>query len=559
MNISAIFHRPLFGYCTVLTDHKVEIKLQTGLDINEVFIVFGDPYLWQKEKNNHSWQHQEVAMNLLGQTSVHKYWEIILHIPTQRLKYYFRLKSSTQSICFGDRGIFDDSIYGHWNGFFLPFIRNQEALNPPLWTSQIVWYQIFFDRFNDGDPSNNRKDGYSWNDEASFNGYFGGDGQGILDQLEHLKEIGYTGIYLTPIFHAKSNHKYDTIDYYTVDPDFGDLNLLKELIHKAHQLDMKVMLDGVFNHSGTDFFAFRDVLLNGKDSKYYDWFHIEQLHPPLYQTFATTKSMPKLNTDHPQVQQYFLEVMKYWIEDVHIDAWRIDVANEIAHSFYRKMYHEIKQDYPDFYLVAEIWHDPLNWLNLEFDAAMNYQLGFLIKDLINTRNITTFIDHFYTYQFKYPTLTRQTTFTMLDSHDTHRLRYLMDNHLGKTLLALAFLSLQQGGICQLYGTEYALLGEKSEFDRALYPIHPSQQQLDFKDQVQKLLSIRHDHISIITHGTVSFQSKNNLFYYQIDEKLQLIVNLTTDSILLDMDEMDLFTQQTTKNRFLDPYQFVIIK
>ena len=561
MNLSALFHRCMFNYCTVLTGNQVEIKFQTGTDITEVTLVHGDPYLWQREQRGYAWSHQEAVMTLLGETRFHKYWQLTISVPTQRLKYYFRLSDGQSSICFGDRGVFSDTTYNHWDGFFMPFVRDTEALNPPKWVSETTWYQIFFDRFSDGDPSNNRADGYHWNEPASLYGYFGGDGQGIINHLKQLRETGYTGIYLTPIFTALSNHKYDTIDYYQIDPDFGTLELFKDLVQKAHDLGMKVMMDGVFNHSGIYFFAFQDALKHGQASAYYDWFHINSLEPLDYLTFASTKGMPKLNTDHPEVQDYFIEIMHYWIEEAKIDAWRIDVANEVAHQFYKRSYQSIKEKYPDFYLVAEIWHDPINWLDQEFDAAMNYQLGFLIKDLINSHDIQQFIDQFYMYQFKYPTRVRQATFTMLDSHDTHRLRYLLGGSQEKTLLALALLALQQGGICQLYGTEYALLGEPSEYDRALYPQNPSEEQEHFRKQVQQLLTIRQDHIHLITHGSVRIQAKESLVYFTISDdqqSLTLIANLSSQPQSFKSTEKDLFTKAHLEQPVLDPYQFYII-
>ncbi len=559
MNISAIFHRRLFGFCTILDNHHVEIKFQTGIDVEAVSLVHGDPYLWQPVDDTYVWKHQEEKMTLIGTTCHHKFWEIVIACPTQRLKYYFRLKNNDESICFGDHGVFDDSPYHHWNGFFLPFIRQQEALKPPAWVSKITWYQIFFDRFSDGDRSNNRADGYSWQDPARLLGYFGGDGQGILNHLEQIKELGFTGLYLTPIFLAKSNHKYDTIDYYQIDPDFGDLDLFKKLVEKAHQLGLKVMLDGVFNHTGTDFFAFRDVMLQGRDSKYYHWYHFQQLDPPIYQTFASTKQMPKLNTDHPEVQDYFLEVMKYWIRETKIDAWRIDVANEIANRFYQRMYSEIKEEFPDCYLLAEIWHDPIDWLDHRFDAAMNYQLGHIIKDLINSGDIQNFMDQFYRYQYRYPNLIRQSTFTLLDSHDTQRIRYMLGDDLDKTLLAFALLSLQQGGICLLYGSEYALLGESSEHDRALYPQQANELQRQFSDKLKQLLAIRSDNIDLINNGRVTISTKNNLLYYTIDESLSLVVNLGDESILYQDFDQDLFTNREAYNQFIDPYRFIIVK
>ena len=160
----------------------------------------------------------------------------------------------------------------------------------------------------------------------------------MINHLDHLTELGINGIYFTPIFKAKSNHKYDTIDYMEIDPQFGDKETFKKLVQECHERGIKVMLDAVFNHSGYYFEPFQDLLKNGESSRYKDWFHVRS-YPitteplPTYDTFAFEASMPKLNTENPEVKEYLLEVGKYWVKEFDIDGWRLDVANEIDHQF----------------------------------------------------------------------------------------------------------------------------------------------------------------------------------------------------------------------------------
>lgn len=171
----------------------------------------------------------------------------------------------------------------------------------------------------------------------------------MIDHLEHLTELGVNGIYFTPIFQAFSNHKYDTEDYMEIDKQFGDKELFKTLVKEAHARGIKVMLDAVFNHIGDTSAQWQDVLKNQEKSKFADWFHVnswpatytptddfENAENATYDTFAFTPHMPKLNTANPEVEAYLLKVADYWISEFDIDAWRLDVADEVDHTFWKK-------------------------------------------------------------------------------------------------------------------------------------------------------------------------------------------------------------------------------
>src|SRR5699024_5658775 len=201
---------------------------------------------------------------------------------------------------------------------------------------------------------------------------------GIIKHLDYLVDLGINGIYFTPIFKAHSNHKYDTIDYMEIDPQFGDKSTFKELVKACHEKGIRIMLDAVFNHSGYYFSQFQDVLEKGENSKYKNWFHIKdfpiQTDPvPNFDSFAFTSHMPKLNTEHPDVKQYLLDVATYWIKEFDIDGWRLDVANEVDHQFWREFRTAVKSVKQDVYILGEIWHDSMPWLQGDqFDAVMNY-------------------------------------------------------------------------------------------------------------------------------------------------------------------------------------------
>src|SRR5574344_792067 len=203
-----------------------------------------------------------------------------------------------------------------------------------------IFYEIFIDRFAIG---NREKDtsyiNMRWDELPKSKSFAGGDLQGIIDNLDYLKSIGINGIYLTPIFKSISNHKYDIEDYYKIDEQFGDEETLLKLVKVAHDKGIKIILDAVFNHISEKSPLFQDVLKNGKNSKYYHWFIFKNNE---YECFSVCKYMPKLNTDNIEVQNYLINVGKYYIEKFDIDGWRLDVSDEVSHTFWKRFRNELK-------------------------------------------------------------------------------------------------------------------------------------------------------------------------------------------------------------------------
>ena len=211
-----------------------------------------------------------------------------------------------------------------------------------------------------------------------------------------------------------------------IDPQFGTKETFKALVEECHKHGIKVMLDAVFNHSGYFFEKFQDVLENGEKSAYKEWFHIHEFpiitEPlPNYDTFAFTPYMPKLNTAHPDVKEYLLEVGRYWVREFNIDGWRLDVANEVDHNFWREFRTEIKTLNPEVYILGEIWHDALPWLQGDqFDAVMSYPvtnalLSYFANDSIKA---SEFMKQITESLHSYSMNVNEAAFHLLDSHDT---------------------------------------------------------------------------------------------------------------------------------------------
>ncbi len=253
----------------------------------------------------------------------------------------------------------------------------------PEWVFDAVFYQIFPDRFANGDPGNDPPNVQPWGTPPTNWGFQGGDLQGVLMRMDYLQDLGINAIYLNPVFHSSSNHRYNTSDYYHIDPKLGTDDDFRTLLDEAHRRGVRIVLDGVFNHCGRGFFAFNDVVENEAHSPYADWFHIKRF--PLnaygpgdaenYVAWWKFKSLPKFNTDNPQVRRYLIDVARYWV-DQGIDGWRLDVPNEIDDDgFWADFRSAVKSANPDAYLVGEIWDGDPRWVGPgHFDGLLNYPM-----------------------------------------------------------------------------------------------------------------------------------------------------------------------------------------
>lgn len=335
----AIYHRPGNSFAYAYDDQTLHIRIRTKKgDVQKASLLYGDPYDWTKD----GWQTSLAPMQLSGTDEWFDYYFIDIKPPHRRLRYGFILESNNETVCYTEKGFYQDPPLDDTAYYFcFPFLNAIDVFRAPSWVKDTVWYQIFPERFANGDTSIDPDGALPWgSEEPKPNNFFGGDFQGVIDHIDYLVKLGITGIYFTPIFKAKSNHKYDTINYLEIDPQFGDKETFKKLVKVCHENGIKVMLDAVFNHSGFYFEPFQDVLANEENSRYKDWFYLHQFpiqtEPrPNYDTFAFEKTMPKLNTEHPEVREYLLKVARYWIEEFDIDGWRLDVANEVDHSFWR--------------------------------------------------------------------------------------------------------------------------------------------------------------------------------------------------------------------------------
>lgn len=542
----AIYHRAGNNFAYAYDETTLHIRLRTKKgDVDSVTLIHGDPYDWTKD----GWQTSRSLMTLSGTDEYFDYYFIAIQPPFRRLRYGFELKGGDETLVFTEKGFYNEAPFDDTAYYFcFPFLNGIDVFRAPSWVKDTVWYQIFPERFANGDPSNDPEGSLPWaSEEPKFNNFFGGDFQGVIDHIDHLVKLGVTGIYFTPIFKAKSNHKYDTIDYLEIDPQFGDKETFKQLVKVCHENGIKVMLDAVFNHSGYYFEPFQDVLSNQEKSSYKNWFHLRefpiQTEPrPNYDTFAFEKSMPKLNTENPEVREYLLKVARYWVEEFDIDGWRLDVANEVDHSFWREFRTAVKSVKPDAYILGEIWHDSMNWLQGDqFDAVMNYPftnaaLDFVAKETIDAK---VFAEKMTAVLHMYPENVNESAFNLLGSHDTKRVLTFCDENKDKMKLLFLLMLTFKGTPCIYYGDEIGMTGGNDPGCRKCMEWDESKQDLELFNHIQALLSLRQNHKILANDGEIKFiyADEQTLVYERSteEESVWILLNASEHSAELSIE------------------------
>ena len=578
MELTAIYHRQESEYAYLYKEGQVHIRIRTKKeDIEKILLHYGDPFIFLEDSYEDAKEMVKVTSDALFD-----YWQVAVSVDFGRLQYLFELKDKEgQSVLYGDKGFTDNSpenLHHEGNGFKLPYIHEIDGCQVPEWVSKTVWYQIFPERFANGNADLSPEGALAWDAAISPKptDFFGGDLQGIIEHLDYLQDLGITGLYLCPIFESPSNHKYNTTDYFEIDRHFGDKETFRKLVEQAHLRGMKVMLDAVFNHMGDQSAQWQDVLKHGEKSEYKDWFHIQEfpvtndklMNPKElpYHTFASASYMPKLNTANPEVKDYLLRVAIYWVEHFDIDAWRLDVANEVDHQFWRDFRKSVLAKKPDLYILGEVWHTSQPWLNGdEFHAVMNYPLSDSIKDYFLSRSKKTsqFIAEINCQSMYYKQQISEVMFNLLDSHDTERILTTAQGDIQLVKSALAFLFLQRGTPCIYYGTELELGGGMDPDCRRVMPwdrVSGDNVMLNF---MKNLIQLRKETADIIQYGKFTLEEIKPdvlaLEWQHDHQAIRAVFNQSNENYLLDRDSADLVSQCQTDDQqvLILPKGFVV--
>ncbi len=372
------------------------------------------------------------------------------------------------------------------------------TMKPPDWVADAVFYQIFPDRFNRAGETDHPRPSNQfepWEDPPTVRGFKGGDLAGVVEKLDYLADLGVGAIYLNPVFASSANHRYHTSDYFRVDPLLGGDAALKRLLGEAHARGMKVILDGVFNHTGRGFFAFQHLLENGSASPYRDWYYTGGFplrayeESPNYEAWWGNPELPKLRVETPEVRDYLLTVAEHWIS-FGADGWRLDVPQEIADiDFWMEFRERVKNTNPEAYLVGEIWHEAADWVvpHGPFDALMNYPLaravlGFaggeeLDGELASRSGLgsidpldgAAWLERLTTLFAHYPEEVNIAQLGLVSSHDTPRLFSMLREDARRVALALELVIFLPGVPTIYYGDEVALPGAHDPDNRRAFP------------------------------------------------------------------------------------------
>lgn len=455
--------------------------------------IFDKVVIYYKNVYDHSMKIKKKAMDIILTDDVFALYETFIQVKERHFKYYFELHLGNEVFYYTADGLVLKAIPSNY--FYYSMINQNDILVLPKWAEGKIIYQILVDRFFDGNPLNNPPHVKDISKLPDQNTYYGGDFEGIIEKLPYIASLGTKIIYLSPVFKSPTYHKYDIYDYETIEEIYGGEKQLKNLIDKAHQMKMKVILDAVFNHASIKHPFFQDVIEKGEKSIYHNWFWIESFPVNLekcnYDTFASlVPSMPKWNTTNPEVIDYLVKISEKWVKKLSIDGWRLDVADEVATVFWQAFRSAMKAINPDIIIIGEVWNNATKWMQGDqMDTITNYKYRYwLINFLTTSLDSDTFWNKLNANKMLYKTPMHNYLVNLIGSHDTIRsLTYLKDKKIH--FLALALMLTMDGMPLIYYGDEIGMEGDVDPDNRRAFQWNKiNQEELKFIQTIGMLRS-----------------------------------------------------------------------
>lgn len=489
------------AFCNPRADGRVQFRLHTEPGFGEGVLVYNDGTV------------QAEPLQLVAQDGRFLYWEVTIRPQQAQVRYSFALKREDgRALYIGRAGV--------TNAIESPFVLDLAQaglLETPEWVRGAIIYQIFPERFANGDAGNDPAGTAPWANEPEGFTFQGGDLPGITAKLDYLQELGVQVLYLNPINTSPSTHKYNASDFLHVDPAFGGDEALRELVAAAHERQMRIILDASFNHCDPTFFAFRDLMEHGPESRYREWFTVhdypvriryrpgqfhnhpyfrperimphlervaaqtglalEEVHdegPPIeptYEAWFNVLTMPQLNQRNPETRAYFLNVAAYWLREFDIDGWRMDVVQHVVSDFWPEFRRVCKSVKPDCYLLAEVWGNTSLWLQDGFDATMNYTFTSLCIDYFARTELSTkaFVDGLTRMTMMYAPQVTAVNQNLLSSHDVPRFLHEAGERRERLALATLLQLTMPGAPGIYYGDEIGMSGGRDPDCRRTFP------------------------------------------------------------------------------------------
>jgi len=498
-------------------------------------------------------------------SEIYDYWHATIPGGREKKTYRFKISDGTVSGWYSSTGKMEEPLYDR-DFIIIP------GFTTPSWIKNGVIYQIFPDRFFDGDPGNNVKKGEyiymgtevytheNWchlpDNPTKCADFFGGDLPGIKEKIPYLKDLGITVIYLNPIFLSPSNHKYDTQDYREVDPHFGGNKALKELVEALHNNGIKIILDGVFNHTGSKHCWFdKDGVYDTKgayesmESPWYDYYTFREW-PHNYFCWWGFETLPKLDYRSPGLRNEIYggenSIAKMWIRDYDIDGWRLDVPNEVGvggrtdeHGIWKEFRKAVKAEKTDAYIAGEIWGNASIWLDgTQFDSVMNYYghmepLWMWLAGVDHNGNQAKMkvsqLDEWLTCtraDYYFPCI--QSGMNLLDSHDTQRFLTVLKGDKEKLRTGIIFQMTCTGAPMIYYGDETGMEGGKDPDCRRTFNWDENSWDKNIRELYKKLISIRNNYEALRTGSfeTLKINDEKDIYVFaRYDSKDKLVVVL----------------------------------
>lgn len=483
MNLAAIYHRSGLEFRYADEFGRIYVRLKTAAnDVDKVVVYFKERY-----RNNGKKAIVPVEMEKSFCDDVSDWYEASFMPEDDRICYYFELTKNDQIINYFERDYKENVVDNTCEYFSFPCVLECKKWKLPHWANGAIVYQVFPDRFNRGKDSLDLayeripedRTPAPWNTQIDGNGnnyFFGGNLRGIIEKIDYFKFLHVDVVYLTPIFKSKSTHRYDTDDYYEIDPILGTKEDFKELVNELHKNGIRIMLDAVYNHTSRFFFAFQDLMKNGENSKYKDWYFPESfpitVNPKNYQSFAYTPDMPKLNMANPEAREYFCNVGRYWVRDFNIDGWRLDVLNEIDFDFLRMFRNAVKSENPEAVLIGEAWNDAFEWLQGDIlDGVMHYPIMNPMTEFYGEKTITVsrFNQRINRVASMYPHPVQNVSWSAFSTHDTARFLTICKGNIEQMKMAVFFQMTYNGSPLVFYGDEVGIEGSWDVTARAPMP------------------------------------------------------------------------------------------